>query len=53
MLDLATGERHKLIAFQEVEDTLPEKVCDDAYVVPEVKAVTEVYTLVAVVTVVV
>lgn len=38
MLDLAAGERHKIIALQKVEDALPEQVGDDADMVPKVEA---------------
>lgn len=52
-LYLATREWNKLIAFEEVEDTLAKEIGNDADVVPKVEAIPKMYTFVAVVSVVV
>lgn len=38
-LYLTARERHKLIAFEEVEYALPKKVGDNTYVVAEIEAI--------------
>ena len=53
MLDLAARKWNKRVALEEIKNALTEEVCDDANVVPKVKAVTQMNTLVAVLTVVV
>lgn len=52
MLNVSTGERHKRVTLEEVKDTLAQEVSDDADVVAEVKRVSQVDTLVAVVLVI-
>jgi hypothetical protein len=52
LLDVSTWEWHKGIALEEVKDALAQEVGDDANVVAEVKRVSQVDTLVAVVLVV-
>lgn len=53
MLNLAARKRHKSVPFQKVEHTLSEEIRDDTYVVSEVKAIAEVYTFIAIESVVV
>ena len=48
MLYLTTGERHKCVAFQEVEHTLSKEIRDNADVIPEVEAISKMYTFVAI-----
>ena len=52
LLDVGARERHKGVALEEVKDALAQQVGDDADVVAEVKRVSQVDTLVAVVLVV-
>jgi hypothetical protein len=51
-LDVGAGERDKAIGLEEIKDTLPVEVSDNANVVPEVEAITEMDTPVDVVLVV-
>jgi hypothetical protein len=51
-LDVGAGERDKAIGLEEIKDTLPVEVSDNANVVPEVEAITEMDTSVDVVLVV-
>jgi hypothetical protein len=51
-LDVGAGERDKAIGLEEIKDTLSVEVSDDANVVPEVEAITEMDTPVDVVLVV-
>ena len=51
-LDVGAGERDKAIGLEEIKDTLSVEVSDDANVVPEVEAITEMDTSVDVVLVV-
>ena len=51
-LNLAVGEWHEAVSFEEVEHALAQQVHDDADVVPEVKAVPKMYTPVPVLLVV-
>lgn len=51
-LDVGAGERDKTIGLEEIKDTLSVEVSDDANVVPEVEAITEMDTPVDVVLVV-
>ena len=50
---MAAGKGRKLVAFKEVENTLAEKVCDNADVVAEIEGLSEVYTFISVLSVVV
>jgi hypothetical protein len=52
LLDMSAGERHKGVALEEIKDALAQKIGDDTDVVAEVKRVSQVDTLVAVVLVV-
>ena len=38
-LYLAARERYKLIAFEKVKDTLSKEIRDNAYMIPEVEAI--------------
>lgn len=49
---MAAGERDKLIALQEIKDALSEQVGDDADVVSEIKGISKMNALIAVVLVV-
>jgi hypothetical protein len=51
-LDVGAGERDKAIGLEEIKDTLSVEVSDNANVVPEVEAITEMDTPVDVVLVV-
>ena len=51
-LDVGAGERDKAIGLEEIKDTLSVEVSDNANVVPEVEAITEMDTSVDVVLVV-
>ena len=48
VLYLSAWKRHEAISLQEVEDALPEKICDYTDVVSEVEGVAEMYTFVPV-----
>lgn len=52
LLDVGAGERDEAIRFEEVKHALPVEIGDNADMVPEVEAVSEVYTSVDVVLVV-
>lgn len=47
-LNVAVGEWCKLVGFEEVENTHPVKISDDADVVAVVEAISEVNTLIAI-----
>lgn len=51
-LNLAVGERHKVVTFKEVKDTLSEQVSDDADMTSIIETVSEMNTSVSVVGVV-
>lgn len=48
MLDLTAGKWDEAIAFEEVENALAKQIGDNADMVAEIKAVSEMYTFVAV-----
>ena len=48
MLDLAAREGNKAVALEEIKHTLAQQIRDDAYMVPEIKAVPQVDAFVAV-----
>ncbi len=47
-LDLTIGERHEVVAFEEVKHTLPEQVGDDADMTSIIETVSEMNTSVSV-----
>ena len=51
-LDLAAWEGNKLIALEKVEHTLAKQVCDYAYMIAEVEAISKVNTFISVLAVV-
>jgi hypothetical protein len=48
LLDLTAGKWDEAIAFEEVENALAKQIGDNADMVAEIKAVSEMYTFVAV-----
>ena len=52
-LNLTARKWYKSIAFQKIEHTLAEKIGNNTYVVSEVEAISKVYTLITIVSVVV
>ena len=52
-LYLAAGERHKTIALEKVEDALTKQICDNAYMIAKVEAVSKMYALVSILPVIV
>lgn len=51
-MNVSAWERCKGISFEKVEYALPEKICDNADMVPKVEAISEMYALIPVVLVV-
>lgn len=51
-MDLATGKRDEAVALEEIKDTLTQQICDDAYMVSVVEAISQVDALVTVVLVI-